>query len=412
MDIEQREARRLAELYRKLRKGGGTLESTAGVQPLDTADVKKALRTELAKADGKKGGDEQPRFRNESKSPRAEAPAGAAPGAPPPPWPPPGTDSPEVAKAASDVMAAAERAMQKVETHNEDTIDSFEFAALEAIVLVVGRPAVRYTNGRVQMPNADGENIRWSTLIATARREINELSASVGRVGLAHDGGADDPLATAWRLGDDLVVTNRHVAHRLTNDPNAAPSTWKLDAGKGAVVDFTVTDEAQTSVRFPVAEIVYCAEEADIDLAIFRLDPRGGKLPDALELDWDPAALGADINGIFKGQEIYIVGHPYRPGGGSAVSSVFGKADGFKRWSPGLVTALASPSPVFEHDCSTLGGNSGSCVLSASGHTVVGLHFAGLGVDTFTSIARANGALALSQLGAHRAAAILKAGHA
>jgi hypothetical protein len=405
MDVELREARRLAELYRKLRKGEGTLESTAAVQPLDSVDVKKALRNELAKADGKKGGDEPPRNQNASKAPRAEAPTAAA-GAPS------SGDSAAVAKAATDVMAAAERAMQKIETRNEETIDSFEFAALEAIVLVVGRPAVRYTNGRVQMPNADGENIRWSTLVATARREINELSASVGRVGLAHDGGADEPLATAWRFGDDLVVTNRHVAEALASRPDTAPSTWTLDAANSAVVDFTVTDEAKTSVRFPVAEIVYCADEEDIDLAIFRLEASGGRLPDPLELDWDPAALGADINGTFKGQEIYIVGHPYRLDGGSVIRSVFGKADGFKRWSPGLVVALSSPRPIFEHDCSTLGGNSGSCVLSASGHAVIGLHFAGLGVDRLSSIARANGALALSQLGTHRAAAILKDGHA
>lgn len=32
---------------------------------------------------------------------------------------------------------------------------------------------------------------------------------------------------------------------------------------------------------------------------------------------------------------------------------------------------------TFQHDCSTLGGNSGSCIVNLETHRIVGLHFGG-----------------------------------
>lgn len=385
MDVELREARRLATIYRKLRQGGGTLESTTSSEPLKSAYVKTALRKELAKAESQAVGR------------TLESTASA---------------SPAVAVATHNVMQAAERALDKVERGDEAALTDFEFLALEAIVLVVGRPAVRYTNGRIDTLSDEGENSHWAAIISIARSDINEVSAAVGRIDLAHDDAEDDPLGTAWRLGTDLVVTNRHVARRLVADPAIDPGQWNLDPAKPSVVDFNVTDRATKVRRFQVAELVYCAPEADVDLAILRLDPSGGTLPDPLDLDWNAETIGTEGGGTFTGREIYVVGHPYRLSGSTAVSTVFGRADGFKRWSPGRVTALSAPRPVFEHDCSTLGGNSGSCVLSAFEHQVVGLHYAGLEVDLISDMGRANAALALSQLGNHPAAAILKQGHA
>ena len=57
---------------------------------------------------------------------------------------------------------------------------------------------------------------------------------------------------------------------------------------------------------------------------------------------------------------------------------------GVKYLSPGLVMTSSDAVPdsprgwVFTHDATSLGGNSGSCVLSFDNHLdVAGLHFAG-----------------------------------
>jgi V8-like Glu-specific endopeptidase len=82
---------------------------------------------------------------------------------------------------------------------------------------------------------------------------------------------------------------------------------------------------------------------------------------------------------------------------------VFGKADGAIRLSPGKVTARQSAKKRFEHDCSTLGGSSGSCVVDFAGHCVVGLHFGGVDVDELTGRGTANVAIMLAALGDHPA---------
>lgn len=65
------------------------------------------------------------------------------------------------------------------------------------------------------------------------------------------------------------------------------------------------------------------------------------------------------------------------------LAAIFKKTYGFKRWAAGYVQdepgqVYGDPNQwVHTHDASTLGGNSGSCVVDFedSGTRVVGLHF-------------------------------------
>ena len=56
---------------------------------------------------------------------------------------------------------------------------------------------------------------------------------------------------------------------------------------------------------------------------------------------------------------------------------IFGDVYGTKRLQPGQVRALEPEKREFTHDCSTLTGNSGSCVLDLETNAVVGLHRGG-----------------------------------
>ena len=67
-----------------------------------------------------------------------------------------------------------------------------------------------------------------------------------------------------------------------------------------------------------------------------------------------------------------------------------GDADGKKRWSPGEVTSMDATRGSCLHDCSTLGGSSGSCILALASHKVVGMHFGGRNVDEATGRGDAN----------------------
>jgi len=316
---------------------------------------------------------------------------------------------------AAEIMATARGALARnPETTAAADLTEFEFACLEAIVQVTGRPAMRYLNGQVEMPPELGENSLWRVLVATARQKIDAASASVGRVE-ANDsrlGGA--LLGTAWRVGANLAVTNRHVARQLVKNRTKPTSDWQLDDTKNVLINFGVSTGGNSARKCKVSAIGYCAPEKEVDFAVLKLDANPADCPPPLPVDLSPEVLGTESSDgptkRFNGEQVYVVGHPYDPRGSSAIAKVFGNADGSKRWSPGYVTSVDEADRVFEHDCSTLGGNSGSCVLRAGSHAVVGLHFGGLTVDLSTGMGRANIAIAFSRLGSHPAADILRTG--
>jgi hypothetical protein len=380
------DARRLTSMARTLLRRGGALQSTAAGERIDADVLRRALERQIeAEAD---------------RAPAVDAPDRAAERA-----------------AAVDIVAHAERALARADGGaGPGALSDHEVASLQAIIEVVGRPALRYLDGRVEMPASDlGENERWRVLVAIARSKIDRVSASVGRIALDRPGAPPDSVGTGWRIGADLIVTNRHVAGRLVTDPTRPPARWALDPAKTAVIDFTVTHGAPSPKRFRLDALAYCAGEPEIDLAVLRLAPGTAPVPAPVPLDLAPASLGDAVPGaggvaVFKGREVYVVGHPDGQAS-TAVRRVFGAADGRKRCSPGVVTTLDPRDPVLEHDCSTLGGNSGSCVFAAGGHAAVGLHHGGRGVDPVTARGESNVAIALARLGAHRAATILREGH-
>jgi len=313
---------------------------------------------------------------------------------------------------ATEVLSQVKSALDKSpEDETQFRLSDEEWSSLEAIVQVTGRPALGYKEEQVEMPNEVGANQHWAVLIATARTTINQVSSSVGRVSRKSKG-TQELIGTAWRIGESLVVTNRHVAARLVFQPNDPISSWELEPGKIPRVCF----DASGLQEFSVKGIVYCSPEDAVDLAILQLDCGGNTPPPPLRLDWAPESIGVEIfepgepKPTFKGKQIYLVGHPYHRVASNAVAKVFGNADGSKRFSPGYVTSIEETE--LEHDCSTLGGNSGSCVLSAGSHRVVGLHHGSREVDRWSGRGSANVALAFSRLPGGPATAILKSGRA
>jgi len=264
------------------------------------------------------------------------------------------------------------------------------------------------------MPNDLGENSVWRVLVATARRKINAVSGSVGRVEMTDATGEVQLLGTAWRLGKNSVVTNRHVVKYMVLDKTKAVADWKLDSTKTMEINFGIDTPGGSLRKFRLSEIGYCAPVGEIDFAVLKLvEGSRDQPPPALAVDLSTESL-ANIEGPGigdKGERVYVVGHPYGPLGTDVIAKVFGNADGSKRWSPGYVTGIHESDSLFEHDCSTLGGNSGSCVLAAGSHVVVGLHFGGLRVDNFTGIGRSNVAIAFSRLKDAPAREILRIGH-
>jgi hypothetical protein len=372
---------RLARTARALLQSGGLVESFGGTEQINRDEISRVIAEQL--------------LRPAAATATAAASAGA------------------LAQVAADkTVQLAEAALGKlVGGTAAGNLSDDDVSALEAIVLVSGRPAMRFVKDRVQMPPDLGDNGPWRVLVAIAASSINLAAESVGRIDLTSAGNAPVVVGTGWRIGADLVITNRHVVRDLVSNPAASVGAWTLDPGKSSTIQFG----EKSGAPFALGAVAYVAPEEAIDVAAVRIQPAGRVLPDPLPIQWDEFAIGRMIpqgtEMVFQGKKIYVIGHPWRTFSSSAVAAVFGRADGSKRWSPGYARSLSLATPSVEHDCSTLGGHSGSCVLSADGHDVIALHFGGLHVKELSGMGAANTAIPVCALATHRAGEILRIGH-
>ena len=93
-----------------------------------------------------------------------------------------------------------------------------------------------------------------------------------------------------------------------------------------------------------------------------------------------PKPLALATKDVQAGEDIAVVGYPARDSRNDAglMSRIFGDVYDVKRFSPGKVDAVPKGVWHLTHDCTTLGGNSGSVVMDLATGRSVGLHFAGL----------------------------------
>src|SRR5262249_28878060 len=76
---------------------------------------------------------------------------------------------------------------------------------------------------------------------------------------------------------------------------------------------------------------------------------------------------------------VVAIGYPFKDTVNNPlfVSQIFGNQWGAKRAAPGELVGSSGPTHALMHDCSTLGGNSGSPLLHMDDATVVGVHKGG-----------------------------------
>jgi endonuclease G, mitochondrial len=270
---------------------------------------------------------------------------------------------------AEAVGASSERLARYVEAQNsglESATAGPPPGDLEAIVRKFGRPALFVRGGRVDVPASD----TWKTRIAPYLPYVEPLLGTVGRVEVM--GHPDyDWIGTAWVVGHRTVFTNRHVAQIFAQADGPA-FRFRRFAGQAlsSKVDFKREYENTAMHELAVSKILFISSDRDdaADAAILELESHAG-LPDPLELsDKEPEGW------------VCAVGYPGWDGqrnDAAVMTRIFGETYGVKRFAPGKVMDWSAEGITFTHDCSTLGGNSGSVLIDLEEGRAVGLHFAG-----------------------------------
>jgi hypothetical protein len=253
--------------------------------------------------------------------------------------------------------------LYKIAEGRDDDLDDDELLGLEAIVLLEGRPAILIQGGDFLPPPRD-----WARL-AKERSGIREVIARSGRVEVT--GHLDyEWVGTASLVAPGVVMTNRHVAKEFCT---RAGRDWVFRPGMTSGIDFLRERGSTASMEFAIAGVIGIHE--DHDLALLGVE---GAAADGRPLP-DPLAVSArEPDGY--GREVYVVGYPASDGRRNEpelLRRIFMDVYNVKRLQPGRAVGYSTKFSALQHDCSTLGGNSGSPLVDLETHQVIGLHFGG-----------------------------------
>jgi phosphatidylserine/phosphatidylglycerophosphate/cardiolipin synthase-like enzyme len=200
----------------------------------------------------------------------------------------------------------------------------------------------------------------------------------IGRIDVLHFPG-NEYLGTGWFVDTEVVVTNRHVASLVARWDGAKFAFSRGVGGQpieASMCNAHEFDDLAPDVTrvFRVEEVLYIEPESGPnDIAFLRVarrtDGRG------------PAFIPIAASDAADELPVCVIGYPARASkrvipDQDLMKQLYRDRYDIKRAAPGFTSGLDRGSTT--HDCTTLGGNSGSVVLDLATGNAVGLHYAGL----------------------------------
>ncbi len=273
------------------------------------------------------------------------------------------------------------RALQKIRLNKDVKLDRKERFALCSIVVNIGRPALLIQNDHFPQKSKDGKSSglppNW-WILDEYRGEIEKTCKSVGRIEHSDPYSAkelEDPDAddgTGFLIAEDIVITNKHVidAFAFLGDNKK----WKIRDSYNPRIDFAEEYDSKVECEFAVKSVIGVHET--LEIALVRIETRscqGTSLPEPLVLD-------SELPEPTENRNVYLVGYPfqgYPEDNPRDLELIFNDILGYKRLQPGVVRGKEVKSRSLYHDCTAIGGNSGSCVVDLERNKVIGLHYGG-----------------------------------
>jgi V8-like Glu-specific endopeptidase len=256
----------------------------------------------------------------------------------------------------ADLEGEARAGMEALKQGQRPTAD--QVAALQAIIRSM-RPSVLSHAGAVDDLPAETRPVfpQWDEF----RGQIVRSLYTIGRID--RRGKPPEPptsFGTGFLVDTDLLLTNHHVVTELTNGTDVV-------RGDEAEVRFVMEYGSPDEAAVPITGVVQFHEE--MDAAVLRVS-KSDVLKDRVPLPWSNV-------GATQEDRVVVVGYPFPDNTRNPlfVDQIFGRKFEIKRLAPGEV--LGSRNGEIYHDCSTLGGNSGSPLVDMTTTEVIGLHHDG-----------------------------------
>lgn len=268
---------------------------------------------------------------------------------------PPATLTPKAAE-------ALDRVLHGVPVSPDDLIQ------LESIVLPAFRPVFD-----IQNETYDTLPLDWD-LLNRQRSAIEPILRGVGRLQLTGHP-SYTLVGTGFICGPNAILTNRHVAQIFVQGVESGQQL-SFQPGVSCAIDMLAEVGSSSTLRLDLTQPI--SVSASWDAALLRVD--------ALPAGIQPLPLASSAPASLSEGIATIIGYPSYDPHESFVdqANIFRAIFDRKRLQPGKLNGRADvPSfgrtvSAIAHDCSTLGGNSGSVLVSVDSAQVVGIHFSGI----------------------------------
>jgi len=263
------------------------------------------------------------------------------------------------------LIEAGGRGLEKIRRSKEEDVNlsPVERIGIEAIIHLEGRPALLVKDASFEKPPAE-----WDVL-ERHRGTIEKNIPRVGRIEVdCHP--RLDWVGTGFLVAPDVIMTNKHVALEFSRRDWII--RWKFIPEMTARIDLKEEINNDEELECELGEVI--GIHPLLDLALLRV-----MNPDCTS-QLSPLTIQSIPPDKYLDREVYTIGYPAWDGRRNEpvpMRRIFSNVYNVKRLQPGRIMDDNIRGMVFRHDCSTLGGNSGSCVFDLESGRVLGLHYSG-----------------------------------
>src|SRR5262245_33626160 len=242
--------------------------------------------------------------------------------------------------------------------------------AMESIVLRTTRPVLEIRENETILRFADREDSAiWTDRLKQAKPFLDSAIRAVGRINL--QGARLDWVGTGWLVAPGILVTNRHVAREFAvRKGDGYTFQIGLNGPISADTDFLQEISNPARLVFKLVRPLHIENEPGPDVSFFEIEITSGDANVA-----EPIALASEVRVT---QNVATIGYPAydsRIPEPDLMEDIFGKTYNKKRLAPGGITEVRPT--LLLHNCTTLGGNSGSTIVDLDSGKALGLHFSG-----------------------------------
>jgi endonuclease G, mitochondrial len=252
---------------------------------------------------------------------------------------------------------------------DEEGVDASAVLEEESIVMRAGRPVLAIVRDEAQLKIDDPESEVWKGRLQLARQQLVNAARAVGRIEVT--GHSLGWLGTGWLVAPNVIVTNRHVAAEFGRQKGTSFVFRQGLSGSVMTASIDLLEEIDRADEwnFIIEQILHIEDADGPDVAFCRVAQSGGEAAPA-PIRFSESAQADEL--------VAVIGYPARDSRvpeQALMDKIFGNVYDKKRLAPGQLTGTTGD--VLRHNCSTLGGNSGSVVLSLDTGDAVGLHYGG-----------------------------------